>query len=146
MRPAAPHGEPGARWAVTEYRVRRRWRRGADTVSLVNLETTTGRHHQVRVHLRSAGAPILFDPVYGRGVAPSVTAGAPCRRLALHARRLWLPYPLALEEAPASGPSPRARRGAPPPGLLRIEARLPPDLVALGRWLNATWIVEPLAP
>lgn len=123
MRPAVSPDERGARDAVTRYRVRRSWHRGADVVSLVDLETTTGRRHQIRVHLRAAGAPILFDPLYGRGIPASATDGAPCRRLALHARRLWLPRPH---------------------GVLRLEARLPPDLVALGRWLNATWTVDPL--
>jgi RluA family pseudouridine synthase len=118
-RPAEP-GEPGAREAVTHYVVRRRWRRGAHDVWLVNLRPLTGRRHQIRVHLRAAGAPILFDPLYGRALPGETFEGAPCSRLALHARRLVLK------------------------GLL-LEAPLAPDLVALGRWLNASWSVEPLS-
>jgi 23S rRNA-/tRNA-specific pseudouridylate synthase len=78
----------------------------------------TGRHHQIRVHLRSAGAPILFDPLYGRGLMPEALAGAPCARLALHARRIDVPAP----------------RGA---GRVVVEAPFPADLAALVEWLDA---------
>ena len=43
------------------------------------------------MHLRSAGTPILFDPLYGRGLMPEALAGAPCGRLALHARKIDVP-------------------------------------------------------
>jgi 23S rRNA-/tRNA-specific pseudouridylate synthase len=69
------------------------------------------------VHLRSAGAPILFDPLYGRGLMPEALAGAPCARLALHARRIDVPAP----------------RGG---GRLVVEAPLAADLVALREWLD----------
>jgi tRNA pseudouridine32 synthase / 23S rRNA pseudouridine746 synthase len=127
-RPAAA-GEAGAREATTEYRIRRCWQRDEHRVSLVNLRPVTGRHHQLRVHLRALGAPILFDALYGRGIPRQVFADAPCARLALHARRLVLP---------AIG-----RMDSRPDDRLVIEAPIPPDLVSLGRWLNAGWRVEP---
>ncbi|MEW5737479.1 MAG: RNA pseudouridine synthase [Myxococcota bacterium] len=34
--------------------------------SLVEAEPLTGRQHQIRVHLKSAGHPLLFDHQYGR--------------------------------------------------------------------------------
>jgi 23S rRNA pseudouridine1911/1915/1917 synthase len=49
------------RIAVTRYRVLRSW----GTHSLVLLGPKTGRTHQLRVHLRYLGHPILGDPVYG---------------------------------------------------------------------------------
>jgi len=116
-RPARP-GEPGAQAAVTDYAARRAWRLGGQTVSLVEARPHTGRHHQLRVHLRSADAPILFDPLYGKGRMPEALAGAPCARLALHAKRLEL------------GPLGPGR-------LLTIEAPLAPDLEALAAWLDA---------
>jgi 23S rRNA-/tRNA-specific pseudouridylate synthase len=88
------------------------------TVSLLDAHPVTGRHHQIRVHLRSAGTPILFDPLYGRGLMPHALAGAPCARLALHARRIDLPSP----------------RGS---GRVVVEAPLAPDLDALVAWLDA---------
>lgn len=116
-RPARP-GEPGAQPATTEYVTRRRWSLDGEEVSLLEAHPVTGRHHQLRVHLRSAGAPILFDPLYGRGLVPSRLAEAPCSRLALHARRIDLPLP----------------RGG---GRVAIEAPLAADLAALGQWLDA---------
>ncbi|HSD27584.1 MAG TPA: RluA family pseudouridine synthase [Vicinamibacteria bacterium] len=86
-------------------------------VSLLEVHPLTGRHHQIRVHLRSAGAPILSDPLYGRGLMPEGLAGAPCARLALHARRIDVPAP----------------RGG---GRLVVEAPLADDLVALAEWLD----------
>jgi 23S rRNA-/tRNA-specific pseudouridylate synthase len=124
-RPARP-GEPGAREAVTEYVVRRRWQRGDTLVSLLEVHPLTGRHHQIRVHLRAAGAPLLFDPLYGRGLMPPQLAHAPCRRLALHASRLDLP-------SPGGG------------GRLVVAAPLAPDLEELVAWLDATWLAEPVS-
>ena len=93
-RPARP-GEPGAQAAETEYATRRALDARARSVSLLEALPHTGRHHQIRVHLRAAGVPILFDPLYGRGLMPEALAGAPCTRLALHARRIDLPRPAA---------------------------------------------------
>jgi RluA family pseudouridine synthase len=111
-RPAVP-GEPGALPSVTEYETRETW----TAASLLEVHPLTGRHHQIRVHLRSRGAPILFDPLYGRGLMPAALAGAPCARLALHASRIDVPRP----------------RGR---GRLVVEAPLTEDLVALRDWLG----------
>ena len=116
-RPARP-GERGQQSAATDYRTERVWRLGGETASLVEAHPVTGRHHQIRVHLRSADAPILFDPLYGRGLTPAALAPAPCARLALHARRIEIP-------APGGG------------GQLVVEAPLPADLEALRQWLDA---------
>jgi tRNA pseudouridine32 synthase/23S rRNA pseudouridine746 synthase len=115
-RPAAT-GEPGAQAAVTEYATDRMWRLGDADVSRVLASPLTGRHHQVRVHLRFAGAPILFDPLYGRGRGPSSLAEAPASRLALHAARVDVPSPA----------------GA---GRLVVECPLAADLAALVEWLG----------
>jgi len=117
-RPARP-GEPGAQPAVTDYDTRERWALGTATVSLLEACPLTGRHHQIRVHLRSAGAPILFDPLYARGLVPEALAQAPCARLALHASRIELPMPGG-------------------DGRLSVEAPLAPDLAALEAWLGST--------
>ena len=54
--------------------------------TLVKARPTSGRTHQIRVHLAHVGAPILADEVYGRA-APQLA------RQALHAYRLTLPHP-----------------------------------------------------
>jgi len=54
---------PGrGRDAVTEYRVLNT----AGTTSLVECRPHTGRTHQIRVHLKHLGCPVLGDILYGR--------------------------------------------------------------------------------
>ncbi len=50
-----------ARQAVTHFETLERFK----TACLVSLRLETGRTHQIRVHLRFAGHPVLGDPVYG---------------------------------------------------------------------------------
>jgi RluA family pseudouridine synthase len=124
-RPALP-GEAEAKPAVTEYRVVRSWRCGGQTVSLVEARPLTGRHHQIRVHLRSLEAPIVGDPLYGKRTRTGALAGAPCARLALHASGLDAPAVRAGAQGGAGG-------GA----RIVLEAPLAADLVALAAWLDA---------
>lgn len=70
--------------ALTEYRVLATY--GAR--QFVLLEPRTGRTHQLRVHMRSLGAPIMGDAVYGRKDARFPDCG-----LMLHAWRLRIPLP-----------------------------------------------------
>lgn len=122
MRPCRP-GEAGLE-AATDYGVARVWSRGPDVAALVRVRPLTGRHHQVRVHLRSLGTPILFDDVYGRGALAGEWTRGPCRHLALHAERLELPV--------GGGGSP-----------LRIDAPLRAELAALTQWFDSEWAVRP---
>lgn len=116
-RPARP-GEASAQEASTDYATRRGWTVGdREPVRLIEARPRTGRHHQIRVHLRALAAPILFDPLYGRGLMPGALADAPCSRLALHAFRLLLPSTDGRER-------------------LTLEAPLAPDLEALAGWLD----------
>jgi 23S rRNA pseudouridine1911/1915/1917 synthase len=78
----------GGRSSLTLYRVLRTWEAGAAVHSFVLLAPRTGRTHQLRVHLRHAGAPIVGDPLYGR--ADPLLPGA---TLMLHARRLRIRLP-----------------------------------------------------
>jgi 23S rRNA pseudouridine955/2504/2580 synthase len=88
-------------------------------VTEVEARPLTGRHHQIRVHLRALEAPIVGDPLYGKRTLRGAFAEAPPLRLALHAARLALP-------------------DRPP-----IDAPLPDDLRALIAWLDATAEVLP---
>jgi 23S rRNA-/tRNA-specific pseudouridylate synthase len=75
--------------------------------SLVALRPITGRTHQLRVHLRWLGHPILGDPLYAgraRGTAP---------RLLLHARRLVIRIPAEAQPHAFTAPLPP---GFAPPG------------------------------
>lgn len=58
---ASPEQKKGFREAHTDVEVRRRFRRHA----LLALHPTTGRGHQLRVHLLSVGHPIVADEDYG---------------------------------------------------------------------------------
>ena len=120
VRPALP-GEAGAWDTVTSYIVRKRWARGTETAAMVEAHPETGRHHQVRAHLRLIGTPVLCDPVYGRPAGGP--AGAPVSRLALHASRLAVPA------------------GSGEAGLRSFEAPLPADLTPLLHWLDENWSV-----
>lgn len=82
--------------------------------TLVEAELETGRTHQIRVHLASAGHPLAGDSRYGaRGLVPPAAADTTIgvlrgfRRQALHAWKLAF-------EHPESGQ--HLRFEAPPPG------------------------------
>jgi tRNA pseudouridine32 synthase / 23S rRNA pseudouridine746 synthase len=77
-------GKPSmTRWQVQRYDP------VTDTTRLL-LEPVTGRSHQLRVHLKALGHPILGDALY----APAeVQAAAP--RLLLHAKELRLMHPVS---------------------------------------------------
>lgn len=119
MRPARP-GESNALPSETEYTVTGVWRTAIGVVSRVDVVPRTGRQHQIRVHLRAMGAPLLVDALYG-GIARlepgALGDGSPgLTRLTLHARRLEVPHP-------SEG------------RVLAVEAPLPMDLAALDEWL-----------
>lgn len=78
----------GGRVARTVFRKLAEGRLGSRAVSLVECRLHTGRTHQIRVHARHIGAPIVGDALYG-GL---VDAHAP--RQALHAWRLELQHPV----------------------------------------------------
>lgn len=60
-------------------------------LSVVRILLETGRTHQIRVHMRHLGTPILGDPVYGRVQA---NQHYKANRQLLHARLLRLPHPI----------------------------------------------------
>jgi 23S rRNA pseudouridine1911/1915/1917 synthase len=70
--------------ACTRYRVIRAW----NGYSLLLLRPRTGRTHQLRVHLRYLGCPILGDPMYGKP-----DGRFPQAALMLHAKTLSLIIP-----------------------------------------------------
>jgi tRNA pseudouridine32 synthase / 23S rRNA pseudouridine746 synthase len=88
MQPAQK-GEADAQEAVTEYKVLKHLRKDR---SWLELKPRTGRTHQIRVHLKSLGCPIVGDWLYGGGEARPPSGSFPL--LHLHARALEIPlYP-----------------------------------------------------
>jgi 23S rRNA pseudouridine1911/1915/1917 synthase len=112
--------------AVTHYRTVA----AAAGISLLEMDLATGRTHQIRVHLKHLGHPLVGDPVYGearwKGLPRPVQAplsGFP--RPALHAWRIAFRHP-ATEET------------------LRFEAPVPEDLRDL--WERVTARAFPASP
>ncbi|MFA7692921.1 MAG: RluA family pseudouridine synthase [Candidatus Hydrogenedentes bacterium] len=82
--------------------------------SLVRLRLETGRTHQIRVHMRFSGHPILGDPVYGEtrysalNVSPACLAAlAKLKGQALHAQLLGFEHPLTKERMHFSSEAPK---------------------------------------
>jgi 23S rRNA pseudouridine1911/1915/1917 synthase len=90
----------------THYQVEREFSVPVDT-TLLECRLETGRTHQIRVHLRSIGRPVVGDDLYG-GVRDAVAIGRPF----LHARLLRFHHPRTDE-------------------VLEFESALPADLVAV---------------
>lgn len=84
---------------VTHFRVIERF----SDYTVVELQLETGRTHQIRVHMKFIGHPVVGDPVYGR------TKGVTMEGQALHAAVLGFIHP-------ASGE------------YMRFEASLPEDM------------------
>ncbi|HXG57964.1 MAG TPA: RluA family pseudouridine synthase [Thermoanaerobaculia bacterium] len=87
-------------------------------VSLVRCILRTGRTHQIRVHMKHIGHPIVGDPVYSgpqwRGIPdPKVRkALASLGRQALHAARITIPHPRSGESLQFEAPLPDDLRKA----------------------------------
>jgi 23S rRNA pseudouridine1911/1915/1917 synthase len=83
--------------ALTFYKVIKNWQ----THSLLLLRPRTGRTHQLRVHLRHIGCPILGDPVYGSKdrIFPEAT-------LMLHSKSLTITLPDEKKERIFTSPVP----------------------------------------
>lgn len=80
-------------------------------LSFVKIELATGRTHQIRVHLKHHGTPVLGDPIYGNIQANSKYLA---KRQLLHAKILRFNHPIT---------------GKP----LEFEAPLPSDME---KWLS----------
>jgi 23S rRNA pseudouridine1911/1915/1917 synthase len=109
----------GGRSAVTDYEIVQPLRHAC----VIRCLLRTGRTHQIRVHLKSLGHPIIGDPVYSgpqwRGIPDKKLQKAISGfgRQALHAAKLTIPNP---------------RTGAP----MSFEAPLPLDMTELIRALQ----------
>jgi 23S rRNA pseudouridine1911/1915/1917 synthase len=91
---------------------------GTPLASLVECRLETGRTHQIRIHMAHLGAPLLGDPLYGKGrSAPLAKLDNgklfnDFRRQALHAAILGFEHPVTGET-------------------LRFETELPKDMQRL---------------
>ena len=100
----------GGRHAVTHYNVLERPGR----YTLVCCKLETGRTHQIRVHMKYLGYPLVGDPVYGSRISNRMKVG-----MLLHSAKLDLIHPVTGERLILEAPLPEdfeqfleeARRG-----------------------------------
>lgn len=96
--------EDGRR-SLTRWSVQRRFPRH----TLVECKPVTGRTHQLRVHLKHLGHPIVADPFYGWSGAPG---DAETERLLLHAWRIAFAHPHTGEAVSFEAPLPETYTAA----------------------------------
>lgn len=94
--------------AITEYRVKGKYRTARGSFSLLEVMPKTGRTHQIRVHLASIGHPIMGDALYGGKNAKVWAEYLGLKRQFLHA------FSLQFESAPGE--------------IMHLEAELPEEL------------------
>jgi len=92
----------GGRYARTRYEVVERRR----LYTLVRCDLDTGRTHQIRVHLASAGYPILGDEKYGDFDLNKALHKQGHKRMFLHAWRLQFDHPASGERIELVAPLP----------------------------------------
>jgi len=105
------------RASLTLYSVIKTWR----SHSLLLLSPKTGRTHQIRVHLRHIGHPVLGDPIYG------FTGAAADAGLMLHSRSLAITLPGETEQRVFKAPLPERFRE-----FIKNSSRIVPTVRARG--------------
>ena len=85
--------QPGkAREAKTYYKVLKEYRFKNEILSLVEATLGTGRMHQIRVHFKSVGHPVIGDPVYNIKYSRKISKELGISRQFLHASKLEFVY------------------------------------------------------
>jgi 23S rRNA pseudouridine1911/1915/1917 synthase len=101
----------------TRFQVLRRFTREGAPFALLRCFPETGRQHQIRIHLREAGFPIVGDKIYGPDegyfdrfskhcLEPEAWQRLRLARHALHAERIRFPHPTTRQPVAFASPLP----------------------------------------
>lgn len=82
----------GGRSAETDYKVRKYFQKDKEIYSLVEARPKTGRTHQIRIHFKYLGHPIVADGFYAGRKRARKDRGW-CPRLFLHAEKIAFKHP-----------------------------------------------------
>lgn len=91
---------PAGRASITDYEVLHT--DPATRTALVLCHLHTGRTHQIRVHMKHKGTPLIGDPIYSQISRQTVQPG----RLMLHAWKLVIDHPRSGERLHFTAPIP----------------------------------------
>ncbi|MBU3957392.1 RluA family pseudouridine synthase [Patescibacteria group bacterium] len=95
----------GGRPAKTNYKVKKNYTLNAERLTLLELAPTTGRTHQIRVHLKYLGHSVVADEKYaGRKTARKDRQW--CPRQFLHASHLAFTHPQTKKRVKFTSPLP----------------------------------------
>lgn len=74
--------------SVTEYKTLKRYRYQNEDLSLIEVYPQTGRMHQIRVHMKYAGFPLVGDQLYQTKLSNQISKELNISRQFLHAVKL----------------------------------------------------------
>jgi len=94
---------PDGREAITEYKTIAVYSMLNMVYSLLELKPKTGRTHQIRIHLKHIGHPIVADEFYA-GRKTARTDRKWCPRLFLHAGSITFLHPITKKEVSFDSP------------------------------------------
>lgn len=84
-----------ARYALTHYKVKKYFEDSQGKYSLLEVQIVTGRTHQIRVHFKSIGYPLVGDAQYGNAKLNKYFAQKyGLKRQFLHAKTIEFQHPL----------------------------------------------------
>lgn len=75
--------------------------------TLLKVQLTTGRTHQIRVHTASMGYPVIGDDKYGKQQFNSIMQGMGCSQMFLHAMALRFQSPIDQQTIFVEAPLPQ---------------------------------------
>lgn len=87
----------GGLYSKTEFKILNKSNYKDMDLFYIEAQLKTGRTHQIRVHLSSAGLPLLGDELYG---------GIPEKRIMLHSKCLEFIHPITKKELKINAPIP----------------------------------------